>query len=131
FFGFDYTRMYSETDLKYLMRPVSDPLVAVGPMFQPIRGALFGLLFFLLRDSWIGVRRGWLVLWLMLVVVGGIGTFGPAPGSLWGSIYTTIRLRLQLRGLPEVIVQPLLLSLILWRWVPDPGKKWVGWSLGI
>jgi hypothetical protein len=131
FFWFDYARMFADTDLRFLMRPVDDPMVAAGPLFQPIRGALFGLLFYLLRDSWLGASRGWLVLWMLLVVVGVIGAFAPAPGSLEGMIYTKIPLGIQLRGLPEVIVQPLLLSLILWLWVPDPKRRWLDWSLGI
>ena len=131
FFLFDYTRMFAETDLKYLMRPVSDPMVAAGALFQPVRGALFGLVFFLLKDSWLGRKRGWLVLWIVLVIVGVVGTFGPAPGSLEGMIYTRLPLSVQFRGLPEVIVQPLLLSLVLWFWVAAPKKKWLDWSLGL
>ena len=84
FFLFDYTRLFAETELRFLMRPVSDPMVAAGPLFQPIRGALFGLLFYSCRDSWMGLGRGWLVLWMMLVIVGVIGTFGPAPGCWKG-----------------------------------------------
>ena len=131
FFLFDYTRLFAETELRFLMRPVSEPMVAAGPLFQPIRGALFGLLFYVLRDSWMGLERGWLVLWMMLVIVGVIGTFGPTIGGLEGMIYTKIPLWVQLKGLPEVIVQPLLLSLLIWYWVPDRGKKGLDWGLGI
>jgi hypothetical protein len=46
-------------------------------------------------------------------------------------IYMKIPLGVQFRGLPEVIVQPLLLSLVAWLWVPDSKKRWLDWSLGI
>jgi len=35
FFWFDYARLFAETELRFLMRPVSDPMVAAGPLFQP------------------------------------------------------------------------------------------------
>ena len=41
-FVFDYARLFAETDLRFLMRPITDPLVMAGPLLQPIRGLLFG-----------------------------------------------------------------------------------------
>src|SRR5687768_4469149 len=35
---FDYPELYARPDLAALMRPVSDPLVMAGPLFQPLRG---------------------------------------------------------------------------------------------
>jgi hypothetical protein len=69
-------------------------------------------------------------MWLLLVVVGIFSTFGPSPGSIEGMIYTTLPLGFQLIGLPEVILQSLLLSVILCYWVKHPEKKWLNWALG-
>jgi hypothetical protein len=44
----DYRRLYAETSLNLLMRQTNSPWVLAGPLFQPIRGLLFGLVFFLL-----------------------------------------------------------------------------------
>jgi len=36
-----------------------------------------------------------------------------------------------LRGLPEVLLQSLFLSLLLFYWVNHPEKRWLNWVLGI
>jgi hypothetical protein len=128
---FEYGRLYAETSLNLLMRQTSDPLVMAGPLFQPIRGALFGIVFFLLRDTLFGKKNGWLVMWITLVVVGILSPFGPSPGSIEGMIYTTLPMELHLMGLPEVLLQALILSALLFYWVNHPQKKWLNWVMGI
>lgn len=70
-------------------------------------------------------------MWVSLVVLGIFSTFGPAPGSIEGLIYTNIPMNFQLLGLIEVILQALLLSVILFWWVNHPEKKWVNWIMGL
>ena len=130
-FVFDYGRLYAETDLRFLMRPTTDPVVMAGPLFQPIRGLLFGALLFMLREMFFSTQWGWLRLWLVLVVFGILGAPGPVPGSLEGMIYTTIPLWVQLTGLPEVLLQTLTFSWLLCRWVHHPEKRWMNWCLGV
>ena len=129
--SFDYSHKFAEPGIRSLMRQIDEPLVMAGPLFQPIRGLLFGLVFYLLREPLFGARTGWLVLWLVLVVVGIVGTFGPAPGSLEGIVYTTLPLRFHLESLPEIVVQALALAALLWYWVNHPAKKWLSWGLGV
>ena len=128
---FEYGRLYAETSLNALMRQVSEPLVMAGPLFQPIRGVLFGIVFFLLRDTLFGKKNGWLVMWITLVFVGILGPFGPTPGSIEGMIYTILPLELHLVGLPEVILQALILSAVLFYWVNHPEKKWLNWVMAV
>ena len=127
---FDYAHLYADTSLNLLMRPINEPLVMAGPLFQPIRGALFGLVFYLLREPLFGKQNGWLVLWALLGVIGIAGTFGPAPGSIEGLIYTILPLRVHLKGLPEVVIQALFLSGMLYYWVNHRAKKWLNWVMG-
>jgi len=127
----DYARFYAESSLNLMMRQTNDPWVMAGPLFQPIRGILFGIVFYLLRDSFFGRKNGWLVMWIVLVVVGIFGTFGPTPGSLEGMLFTVFPLWVHLRGLPEVLLQSLFLSFILVYWVNHPQKKWLNWVMGI
>ena len=131
FWCFDYARQFAEPGARSLMRQTDDPLVMAGPLFQPIRGLLFGLAFYPLREPLFGARAGWLVLWLVLVVVGVLGTFGPAPGSVEGLVYTTLPLRFHLGSLPEIVAQALALAALLWYWVNRPGKRWLTWVLGV
>lgn len=125
----DYASLFATSSLKLMMRPISDPWVMVGPLFQPIRGLLFGIVFYLLREPFFGKENGWWVMWLTLVVVGIFGTFGPSPGSIEGMLYTVFPLWVHLRGLPEVLLQSLFLSLILAYWIQHPGKKWFNWIM--
>lgn len=127
----DYARFFAESSLNLMMRQTNDPWVMVGPLFQPIRGILFGIVFYLLREPFFGKKNGWLVMWAVLVAVGIIGTFGPTPGSIEGMLYTVFPLRVHLRGLPEVLLQSLFLSMILFYWVNHPQKKWLSWVMGI
>jgi hypothetical protein len=130
FLAFDYRHLFAETELRFLMRPTTDPLVMAGPLFQPIRGLLFGALLFMLRDTFFARTWGWLRLWMVLVVVGIIGPPGPVLGSLEGMLFTKIPFSVQLKGLPEVLLQTLVFSWILCYWVDHPEKRWLNWCLG-
>ena len=126
-----YEKTFSEPPLSYLMRPTTDRLVMAGPLFQPIRGVIFALALYPLRSVIFGARRGWLILWWLLFALGVLSTFGPAPGSVEGMIYTIIPPLNQLLGLWEVVLQSLLLSFLLFYWVNHPEKRWLNWALGI
>ena len=70
------------------------------------------------------------MLWWLLVALGILGTFGPAPASLEGMVYTTWPVLGQLGGWLGVVPQALLLSVILCYWVNHP-KKWLNWTLAV
>ncbi len=127
---FEYHRLYADTDLKYLMRQTTERIVMAGPLFQPLRGLIFGLVFVLLRRWLFEEAGGWLRMWAVLVALGILNTFGPAPSSIEGMIYTTLPLRLQLIGLPELLLQSFLLSFVVVHWVSGPPRKWLSWLMG-
>ena len=66
--------------------------------------------------------------WL-LIAIGILSTFGPAPGSIEAMIYTPVPVLSQLRGWIEVVPQALLLSALLSYWVNHPAK-WLNWLMG-
>ncbi len=113
------------------MRHITDPLVIAGGLFQPLRGLVFALVFYPLRECLFGRKNGWLLMAWMLVGVGILGTFGPAWGSMEGMIYTTAPIRQQLMGWLEIVPQAVLLSALLCYWVNHPEKKWLNWVLGM
>jgi hypothetical protein len=113
------------------MRQVDEPIVALGPALQFIRGILFAVAFYPLREILFGRKNGWLITWLLLVTLGILSTFGTAPGSVEGLLYTKMSVSLQISGWLEVMIQALLLSAILYYWINHPEKKWLAWILGI
>ena len=128
---FHYAADFAGPQMRTWMRQTSDPIVALGPALQFIRGILFALAFYPLREILFGKKNGWLVTWLLLVAVGIFSTFGPTPGSVEGAIYTTLPLREQFLsgGMLEVLSQSFLLSGILYYWVNHPEKRWLSWTL--
>lgn len=126
----DYAARFASPTFACWMRPTSDLLVAVGPLFQPLRGLIFALVFYPLRPLLFGRKNGWLIMGWMLVGLGIFSTFGPAPGSVEGLLYTVIPAWEQLSGLFEVVPQAFLLAFILTYWVDHPAR-WLNWVLGI
>jgi len=127
----DYSVKYADPAVAVLMRQTTDPLVAAGPLFQVIRGALFGVVVFLLQDLVLERKGGWLTLWVVLLVVGVISPFGAAPASIEGMIYTTLPFWFHINGLPEILLQSLLLAVITPYWINNSQKTWLGWLMGV
>ncbi len=127
----NYAERFASPTMECWMRPVNDPLLLAAPLFQPLRGLVFALAFFPLRETLFGRKNGWLILWWTLVALGILSTFGPPPGSIEGFIYTVIPVSIQVTGWLEVIPQALLLAVILAFWVNHPEKKWLNWVMGI
>jgi hypothetical protein len=126
-----YGQRFAEPPLSAYMLQTDDRWVMAGPLFQPLRGILFASVFYFLREQLFGHRHGWLLMWWLLVVLGIFSTFGPAPGSLEGMIYTRLSWQNHVVGLPEGVVQALLLSVVLFYWMRHPEKRWLSWLLGV
>ncbi len=126
----EYRSAFEAPVTREYMRPVTDPLLALGPSLQFIRGILFAVAFYPLREVLFTRRHGWAIMWLVLVMVGILAPFAAAPGSVEGLLYTKLPLRLQLAGWLEIVPQALLLSLILHYWVIHPEKRWIARTLG-
>ncbi len=126
----DYSAFFARPEMACWMRQIDDPMIMAGPLFQPIRGFIFALAFYPIRKSLFSRRNGWLIMWWILVALGTLSTFGPAPGSVEGMIYTVIPIPEQLRGWLEVIPQALFFSLGLFYWVKNPDKKWLNGLFG-
>ena len=128
---FDYQALMSHPPLNAWIRPLDHPMVMAGPLLQPIRGVLFGLVFYMLQEPFFGQRFGWLKMWGVLAGIGIFGTFAGPPGSIEGLIYSPLPLSTHLTLLPEIVVQSFVLSWLVFQWVNHPGKKWPNWVMGI
>jgi hypothetical protein len=109
---FDYRALFEAIPI---MRPIDSNWVAA---------LIFSLALYPFRQVFLTEPRGWLKLWGLFLGLVIFSTAGPAPGSVEGVIYTTIPLALQLRGLPEVMLQTLALSALLVLWHQRPHRAW-------
>jgi len=114
FFG--YATLYASSDVAVYMRPTTDPLVMVSSFFQLIRGPIIALALYPFRKVFMGAKRGWVLLWGLLLALMVIAPAGAAPGSIEGLIYTKVPLWFHLISLPEVILQTLVFSWLLIVW---------------
>ncbi len=94
-----------------------------SPLFQPLRAVLLAIVFYLLRDVLFNNRKGWLIMWCMLVVIGILTPFSASWGGIEGMIFFNLPLADHIAGWPEVFSQTLLLSAILTYWVNHPRSK--------
>jgi hypothetical protein len=127
----DYSAKFADPIVANMFRQTDHPLVAAGPLFQVLRGFLFGVVFYFLREIIFPRKHGWLTLWLVLVIVGILSPFGAAPSSIEGMIYTVLPTWFHIVGYPEVFVQAGLLAFLTHYWVNHPEKKWLNWVFGI
>lgn len=130
---FNYAADFARPELRNFMRQLGDPIIALGPALQTIRGILFALAFYPLREILFRRKNGWLITWWLLIALGILSTFAPASGSLEGAIYTTLPIRDQFfsGGMLEILTQSFLFSALLYYWVNHPEKRWLNWLLGI
>lgn len=112
-----------------IFRPITDPMVMAGPLFQPIRGVIFALAFYPIRYSLFNNKLGWLILWWILVALGILSTFGPAPGSIEAIIYTN--LDVSFSTYVEVVMQAFAFAFVLFYWIKNSDLKWLNWLMGI
>lgn len=127
----DYENRYALPYLACWMRQYGDPLLMGGGLFQPLRGLVFALAFYPLREVLFGKKKGWLITWWLLVAIGILAPFGPPPGSIEGFVYTTIPVSAQIAGYLEIVPQAFFLAAGVYYWVNHPEKKWLNWGLGI
>ena len=107
---FNYRELFNMGSMAYYMQPVDSSSTLMGPLFQIVRGLIFGLVLLLLRDYIRTEKLGFLKLFALIFVFGIINTPGPAPSSIEGMIYTKTPWQVHLLGAPEIIVQTFLFS---------------------
>ena len=120
----DYATAFQSEHLACWMRPTTSKWVAAGPGLQWIRGLVFAAALYPFRRVFLEGERGWLKLWGLLLGLGILSTYGPAPGSVEGLLYTKIPPLDQVKGLSEVVGQSLAFSILLVAWHRRPHKAW-------
>ena len=130
FLFLDYSARYADPAVAAALRQTDHPLVTAGPLFQVLRGFLFGITFYALRDVIFPKQRGWLTLWLVLSIVGIFSPFSSAPGSIEGIVYSTLPMWFHIMSLPELIIQSFLLASLTHYLLNHSEKKWMSILFG-
>jgi hypothetical protein len=112
----DYASTFGVAEGAEHMRPTTSRWVYLGPLFQPIRGLLYAIALFPFRKTILEMRRGWLALWILLLVVGIFSTSGPNTGSIEGIVYTRTPILVHLRFSAEIYLQTLAFAWLLVAW---------------
>lgn len=110
---FDYEHLFKLGNAQYYMKDAYSFSSLVGPVFQIVRGILLGLILLLMKDSILQKKNAWLYLWIIFIGFGVICTPGASPCSIEGLIYTQIPLEFHLKTAPEIIIQPLIFSILV------------------
>ena len=120
---FDYGEIFKREIIRDYMLPINEHNVIWGPFLQPIRGLIFAIGLWPIRGFLIEKKRGWLILWGLLVTIGILSTPSAAPSSLEGIVYSKIPMWYHLMGLPEITLQTLLFSIWLVWWERQTEKS--------
>lgn len=120
---FDYTSIWQQNVIKEFMRPMHSPWIIAGPLLQPVRGLLFAIGIWPVREKIFGKKYGWLILWNIIFIFGILSTPAAAPCSIEGLLYTQLPLWFHLIGLPEIMLQTMTFSLWLVWWMNRPQKE--------
>jgi hypothetical protein len=108
-----YQEIFSSEILSF-MRPVTSPIVALGPGLQIFRGVLLSLVLLPLKNTFIEEKNGFAKLGILVLGLSMFLTFGAAVGSFEGFIYTNIPFMYQFIGYPEAFLYVFMFISILW-----------------
>src|SRR5512140_2351380 len=67
---FHYGALFALPVIRDYMLPIDQHNVLIGPFMQPIRGLIFAVGLWPIRGLLLEQKRGWLILWGLLVTVG-------------------------------------------------------------
>jgi hypothetical protein len=111
----NYGALFQQEIIQDFMLPL-DTNALLGVAVQPIRGLLFALAIWPLRDIIFEKKYGWLILSQLFLVFGILSTTAAAPSSIEGVFYTKLPFWYHLVGLVEISLQTLTFSYLLVWW---------------
>lgn len=112
---FNYDELFTSNTLSLLMRPITEPIVALGGgALQIIRGIIMALVLLPFRKVFTEENYGFLKLGLLILGLSVLSTFSAATGSVDGFIYTKLSFTEHISGYFEAILWISLFIGILW-----------------
>lgn len=123
---FDYGEVFRREIIRDYMLPMDQHNILLGPFLQPVRGLIFAIGLWPIRGLLLERKRGWLVLWGLLLTIGILSTPAASPGSIEGMLYTRLPMWYHLIGYPEITLQTLVFSIWLIWWERQSMKSHAG-----
>lgn len=117
---FNYKAIFEMDIIKDYYISYYDHNIILGPLMQPIRGLLFAMVLYPLKDYFLKKKKGWINLWFLIIVIGIFSTPSASPSSIEGFLFTKVPLWFHLMGLPEILTQTLAFSFLLIYWLKKP-----------
>ncbi len=117
-----YETILSLPVIRDYMLGYGDASVVWGPLIQPVRGLILGCVLLPFRNFLAEKKYGWIYLWLVFVGIGILSPPAAAPCSIEGIIYTRLPLWYHLIGLPEILLQTLVFSILVHLYMRYPDK---------
>ncbi|HLO31197.1 MAG TPA: hypothetical protein VK249_18755 [Anaerolineales bacterium] len=112
---FDYNAIFAREIIRDFMLPIGERNVFLHLALQPVRGLIFAIALWPIRDLLIERKYGWLILWGLLVSIGILSTPAAAPSSIEGMLYSRIPMWYHLMGFAEITLQTLVFSIwVVW-----------------
>lgn len=118
----NYRELFATPEYAY-MRPFDHPLVILGPSLQIFRGALLALAFLPFRKVIIESKRGWLYIFVAMLILIHIGADAANPGKIEGFIYADFPAAIHFATWPESIFSSLVFALLFYTWERNPKDK--------
>ncbi len=113
---FHYAEIFKMPIIRDYMLSMDQHNIIIGPFMQPVRGLIFAIGLWPLRGFLIEKKRGWLILWGLLVTIGILSTPAASPSSIEGMLYTKLPMWYHWIGYPEIGLQTLTFSIWLVWW---------------
>ena len=108
------------------MRDTNSLIVGLAPLFQIFRGFLFGIVLWMIRDVFISKKNGWLMIWIIILILGVFNTPATAPCSIEYFIYcepVSGAAKVVFGGLIEILIQTFLFSIVSFYTIKQREKR--------
>jgi hypothetical protein len=118
----NYRELFSSAVYAY-MRPFEHPLVILGPSLQIFRGALIALAFLPFRKVILDSKRGWLYIFVPILILMHFGADAADPGKIEGFIYADYPFAVHVATWPEAIFSSVAFAWLFYTWERNPKDK--------
>lgn len=115
-----YQSLFAKPGVACFARQLDNPLLIYGPLVQLIRGPLYGLALLPIYDTFFKKRRGWLSLTGIFIL---LQVLASPSGLIENLVYSAVPAWFWIILIPEVMLQLLTFSALIYLWENKPTKK--------